>query len=226
MQGRDGDWNDERVIVFTEYRDTHKWLGDLLKSAGVPKERLASMYGGMPPEQRSAVAQVFNRAPGTASEATEEGGEADLERVAGCDRRVRILLATDTASEGIDLQRFCHDLLHFDVPYNPSRMEQRNGRIDRHGQKHPTADIHTFEADPFDLASAGTPSSRTTSPESSPPSQPTSVRPTRSSRTISSVPTNPRSRPATTRPLPATTPSSPSVKRKPRSPRAWNGCDG
>ena len=77
-----------------------------------------------------------------------EGGEADLERVAGCDRRVRILLATDTASEGIDLQRFCHDLLHFDVPYNPSRMEQRNGRIDRHGQQHPTADIHTFEAEP------------------------------------------------------------------------------
>lgn len=143
----DGDWGDGRLIVFTEYRDTHKWLGDLLKSSGVPAERIASMYGGMPPDKRSAVAQVFNRAPGTAPEATEEGGEADLERVAGCDRRVRILLATDTASEGIDLQRFCHDLLHFDVPYNPSRMEQRNGRIDRHGQKHETADIHTFEAD-------------------------------------------------------------------------------
>ena len=144
----DGDWGDGRLIVFTEYRDTHKWLGDLLKTAGVPKERIASMYGGMPPEQRSAVAQVFNRAPGDAPEGAEGSGEADLERVAGCDRRVRILLATDTASEGIDLQRFCHDLLHFDVPYNPSRMEQRNGRIDRHGQKHPSADIHTFEADP------------------------------------------------------------------------------
>lgn len=144
----DGEWGSDRLIVFTEYRDTHKWLGDMLKSAGVPKERIASMYGGMQPDQRSAVAQVFNRAPGDAHEHFDEGGAADLERVAGCDRRVRILLATDTASEGIDLQRFCHDLLHFDVPYNPSRMEQRNGRIDRHGQPHPTADIHTFEADP------------------------------------------------------------------------------
>ncbi len=144
----EGDWGDGRLIVFTEYRDTHKWLADLLKSSGVPTERIASMYGGMPPDQRSAVAQVFNRAPGDVLEPDDKGGEADLERVAGCDRRVRILLATDTASEGIDLQRFCHDLLHFDVPYNPSRMEQRNGRIDRHGQPSPTADIHTFEADP------------------------------------------------------------------------------
>ena len=142
------EWGDGRLIVFTEYRDTHKWLGDLLKSSGVPNDRIASMFGGMPPDRRSAVAQVFNRAPGEAPDSGDEGGEADLERVAGCDRRVRILLATDTASEGIDLQRFCHDLLHFDVPYNPSRMEQRNGRIDRHGQPHPTADIHTFEADP------------------------------------------------------------------------------
>jgi hypothetical protein len=144
----DGDWSNDRLIVFTEYRDTHKWLADMLKSAGVPKERIASMYGGMQPDQRSAVAQVFNRAPGDAHEHSDEGGAADLERVAGCDRQVRVLLATDTASEGIDLQRFCHHLLHFDVPYNPSRMEQRNGRIDRHGQPHPTADIHTFEADP------------------------------------------------------------------------------
>lgn len=145
----DGDWGDGRLIVFTEYRDTHKWLGDLLKSAGVPKERIASMFGGMPPDQRSAVAQVFNRQPGDSAEASAATGlEATLERVAGCDRRVRVLLATDTASEGIDLQMFCHNLLHFDVPYNPSRMEQRNGRIDRHGQQHPTADIHTFVAVP------------------------------------------------------------------------------
>lgn len=143
-----GEWGDGRLIVFTEYRDTHKWLGDMLKSAKVPNERIAAMYGGMPQERRSAVAQVFNRAPGDAPDDSKEGGAADLERVAGCDRRARILLATDTASEGIDLQRFCHDLLHFDVPYNPSRMEQRNGRIDRHGQPNPAADIHTFEADP------------------------------------------------------------------------------
>jgi hypothetical protein len=47
---------------------------------------------------------------------------------------VRILLATDAASEGIDLQNHCHRLIHLEIPWNPNRMEQRNGRIDRHGQ--------------------------------------------------------------------------------------------
>ena len=140
----DDTWGNGRLIVFTEYRDTHHWLVDRLGTLGVPPERIASMYGGMDPDRRSAVAELFNREPGDA--AAEEGAGADLERTAKCDRRVRVLLATDTASEGIDLQRYCHDLLHFDLPYNPSRMEQRNGRIDRHGQPHPTADIHTFAA--------------------------------------------------------------------------------
>jgi hypothetical protein len=47
---------------------------------------------------------------------------------------VRILLATDTASEGIDLQRQCHRLVNYDIPFNPNRLEQRAGRIDRYGQ--------------------------------------------------------------------------------------------
>jgi hypothetical protein len=49
---------------------------------------------------------------------------------------VRILLATDAASEGIDLQNHCQYLIHIEIPWNPNVMEQRNGRIDRHGQKH------------------------------------------------------------------------------------------
>lgn len=48
---------------------------------------------------------------------------------------MRILLATDAASEGIDLQRYCSRLVHYEIPWNPNRMEQRNGRIDRHGQR-------------------------------------------------------------------------------------------
>ena len=48
---------------------------------------------------------------------------------------VRILLATDAASEGIDLQNHCHLMIHLEIPYNPNVMEQRNGRIDRHGQR-------------------------------------------------------------------------------------------
>jgi hypothetical protein len=57
---------------------------------------------------------------------------------------VRILLATDAASEGIDLQRHCHRLLHVEIPWNPNRLEQRNGRVDRHGQPSPTVLIHHF----------------------------------------------------------------------------------
>ncbi|MNF74358.1 ATP-dependent helicase HepA [compost metagenome] len=48
---------------------------------------------------------------------------------------VRILLATDAASEGIDLQNHCNYLIHLEIPYNPNVMEQRNGRIVRHGQR-------------------------------------------------------------------------------------------
>jgi superfamily II DNA/RNA helicase len=43
---------------------------------------------------------------------------------------------SDTPSEGIDLQRHCHRVIHYDMPFNPNRLEQRIGRVDRHGQRH------------------------------------------------------------------------------------------
>ena len=51
------------------------------------------------------------------------------------DAQVRILLATDAASEGIDLQNYCSSLIHIEIPYNPNVMEQRERRVDRHGQR-------------------------------------------------------------------------------------------
>ena len=48
---------------------------------------------------------------------------------------MRVLVATDSAGEGIDLQDYCHRLVNFDIPFNPSRLEQRIGRIDRYGQQ-------------------------------------------------------------------------------------------
>ena len=48
---------------------------------------------------------------------------------------MRILLATDAAAEGLNLQNHCYRLIHYEIPWNPNRLEQRNGRIDRHGQK-------------------------------------------------------------------------------------------
>jgi hypothetical protein len=55
---------------------------------------------------------------------------------------VRIILATDTASEGIDLQDHCHRLINYDIPFNPNRLEQRAGRIDRYGQTHRPEILH------------------------------------------------------------------------------------
>lgn len=110
-----GRWTDRRVIVFTEYRTTQAWLHEILATHGFGGERLALIFGGMDPKDREAVKAAFQADPK--------------------DSPVRILLATDAASEGIDLQNHCNLLIHIEIPYNPNVMEQRNGRIDRHGQK-------------------------------------------------------------------------------------------
>jgi ERCC4-related helicase len=113
----DGKWTDERVIIFTEYRATQKWLHTLLSAQGLAgEERLMVLYGGMDEDDRERIKAAFQASPEKSP--------------------VRILLATDAASEGIDLQNYCHRLIHYEIPWNPNRMEQRNGRIDRHGQQH------------------------------------------------------------------------------------------
>lgn len=127
----DGKWNKERVIIFTEYRATQKWLHDLLAAHGFAgNNRLLQIYGGMPLEDREKVKAAFQAHPD--------------------DAPVRILLATDAASEGLNLQNHCHRLIHFEVPWNPNRMEQRNGRVDRHGQKATQVDIFHFVGAGFD----------------------------------------------------------------------------
>ena len=68
------------------------------------------------------------------SGATPQHGREDLKAAFNSDpdeSPIRILIATDSAREGLNLQRQCYDLFHFDLPWNPSRIEQRNGRIDR-----------------------------------------------------------------------------------------------
>jgi ERCC4-related helicase len=121
----DGRWNDERVIIFTEYRDTLNWLQQILASAGLTEGgRLLALYGGMPGDQREKIKAAFQASPDVSP--------------------VRMLLATDAASEGIDLQNHCSRLIHFEIPWNPNRMEQRNGRIDRHGQRAHAVQIYHF----------------------------------------------------------------------------------
>src|SRR5208282_409009 len=88
------------------------------------QDRMMTMYGGMDSKSREAIKAAFQAAPDQSP--------------------VRILLATDAASEGIDLQNHCSRLIHFEIPWNPNRLEQRNGRIDRHGQKAKKVLIHHF----------------------------------------------------------------------------------
>jgi SNF2 family DNA or RNA helicase len=130
-----GKWNEQRVIVFTEYRATQKWLHDLLAREGFAEEgRLEMIYGGMPKDQRERIKAAFQAHPKQAE--------------------VRILLATDAASEGVNLQNHCSRLIHFEIPWNPNRMEQRNGRVDRHGQKAEEVLIYHFVGRGFDAVNA------------------------------------------------------------------------
>ena len=135
--------NDKRVILFTEYRDSHSMLFEVLTAHDWGGDLLMQLHGGTDPDDREEIKAAFQADP--------EGSP------------VRILLATDAASEGIDLQNHCNYLIHYEIPWNPNVMEQRNGRIDRFGQKedkvhiwHPvgrklTTDNITPDSKPGDL---------------------------------------------------------------------------
>lgn len=121
-------WTDTRVVVFTEYEDTLRYLRRQLEAALQGTDRadewLAVYHGPTSPAVREEIKQAFN---------------ADPKK-----HPLRILLATDAAREGINLQTHCADLFHFDVPWNPARLEQRNGRIDRKLQPKPEVTCHYF----------------------------------------------------------------------------------
>lgn len=121
-------WNDGRVIVFTEYEDTLRYVRQQLAAAiaGTPlaEQRIAIFHGPTRQDQRQDIQRAFNADP-------------ELEPL-------RILIATDAAREGLNLQSHCWNLFHFDIPWNPARMEQRNGRIDRKLQPKPEVFCHYF----------------------------------------------------------------------------------
>lgn len=129
-----GTWSNERVVVFTEYAHTVEWLARVFNQRGYA-DVLAVIQGSTSLEEREYIRAQFTEDP---------------ER-----ERVRVLLATDAAGEGIDLQTHCHRLVNFDIPFNPSRLEQRIGRIDRYGQTRepqvfhfvPPDDSSTYAAD-------------------------------------------------------------------------------
>lgn len=115
MIAPNGQWNDRRVIIFTEYEDTRRWLerriGEAIEGTDRADDRIGVFTGTTSMQRREALKQAFNADP--------------------VKEPIRILICTDAAREGINLQARCADLFHFDLPWNPSRLEQRNGRIDR-----------------------------------------------------------------------------------------------
>lgn len=119
-----GVWNNERLIVFTEYKDTMEYLSKILSSFADGEGRILTLSGGAGSANREKVKSEFQSDPRNS--------------------RVRILIATDAASEGLNLQHFCRYLIHYEIPWNPNKMEQRNGRIDRHGQKSPQVFVNHF----------------------------------------------------------------------------------
>lgn len=127
-----GQWrDDERLVIFTEYKTTLDYLQRQLADhyPDAEEARVLTLFGGMPQEERDNIKAAFNRA----------------------DDPVRILLATDAAAEGLNLQETARYLLHYDIPWNPSRLEQRNGRLDRHGQARDVRVFHFASNDDEDL---------------------------------------------------------------------------
>ena len=122
------EWAGERLLIFTEYADTKDWLErrvrELIAGSDQAEARIATFHGGIGDERREVIKRSFNSPP-------------DVDPL-------RILIATDAAREGVNLQNHCRRLVHFDVPWNPGRMEQRNGRIDRTLQRSPQVFCHYF----------------------------------------------------------------------------------
>ncbi len=100
----------EKAIIFTEYLDTLTAIKTALEAKPELKGCFVELTGGLSSKKRQARLAEFE----------------SIEK--------RLLLATDAASEGLNLQRFCRRVYHFELSWNPNRMEQRNGRVDRHGQ--------------------------------------------------------------------------------------------
>lgn len=103
----------EKVIVFTEYADTLDAIKTALQASPDLADQAVVLRGGMSGRGRAKVQEAFEKPS------------------------MRILLATDAASEGLNLQRQCRWIFHVELPWNPNRMEQRNGRVDRYGQTRP-----------------------------------------------------------------------------------------
>jgi superfamily II DNA or RNA helicase len=127
--GAPPEWNDRRMIIFTENREGTKYylktiLHQAIELTDRADERIEVIDGLTSGTRRKIIQRRFNTDPAKDP--------------------LRILLATDAAREGLNFQAHCADLFHFDLPWNPGRIEQRNGRIDRKLQPAPEVNCRYF----------------------------------------------------------------------------------
>jgi superfamily II DNA or RNA helicase len=117
LQSKDYEWSrakNDRVVIFTERIETMRFLAaQLRQDLGIKDTAIQEIYGGMSDTEQQKIVENFGR---------EESP-------------IRVLVASDVASEGINLHRLSHRLIHFDIPWSLMVFQQRNGRIDRYGQQ-------------------------------------------------------------------------------------------
>ncbi|MDE2395591.1 MAG: DEAD/DEAH box helicase [Burkholderiales bacterium] len=113
----------DRLVIFSERIETLNWLaGQLGADLKLKKGQLEVLHGGMSDTQQQELVERFGR----------------------LDDPLRVLLCSDVASEGLNLHYFCHRLVHFDLPWSLMVFQQRNGRVDRYGQKHQPHIVYLF----------------------------------------------------------------------------------
>jgi len=129
------EFQNEKILIFTEHRDTLDYLRQRFEALGYTGQ-IAFIHGGMDVEEREQQ-RIFFMPPELRQ--SQKNGLTDS-------RSARIMIATDAAGEGINLQ-FAWLMVNFDIPWNPARLEQRMGRLHRFGQKHNEVRIFNLVAE-------------------------------------------------------------------------------
>lgn len=113
----------DRLVIFSERIETLHWLQERLTTdLQLKPKQLEVLHGGMADTEQQALVERFGR----------------------LDDPLRVLVCSDVASEGLNLHYFCHRLVHFDLPWSLMTFQQRNGRVDRYGQKHQPHIVYLF----------------------------------------------------------------------------------
>lgn len=120
---------DDRIVIFSERLETLRWLeANLTADLKLKPDEVQILDGQMPDTEQQAIVEAFGQQSSP----------------------LRVLLCSDVASEGLNLHYFCHRLIHFDLPWSLMVFQQRNGRVDRYGQKCQPQIVYLFTETPVE----------------------------------------------------------------------------